>query len=394
MNEQTINVTISNESTIAVEFDAIVNTGVTSHNELTDIQGGLENQRYHINQSQLTNLGNQSGTNTGDQDLSNYATTTQLDSKVDKVAGKGLSTEDYTTVEKSKLASITAIFTTVLKTAYDTASDWITTNGANVLAHLSNTSNPHSVTKTQIGLSNVPNTDATTTANITDATNKRFVTDANLTTISNQSGTNTGDETLATIKSKLGVTTLSGSNTGDQDLSTYATIASLVSLYGKLLSVQSASTSVYSSAAKQTLFTFTLPSGSLVADGDSIEIDSLFQIDNTTGVNQTLTVGCDIGSTNLVTATSGTGLTGNLSNSTNLSVVKVYGIIKKTGTNTQRGVFHFDIGGRSLSYDFFGTAAENLSTDLAITLHITLGLSSGTFGFIRESFKARLLKAI
>ena len=30
------------------------------------------------------------------------------------------------------------------------------------------------------------------------------------------SGTNTGDETLASIKSKLGITTLSGSNTGDQ----------------------------------------------------------------------------------------------------------------------------------------------------------------------------------
>lgn len=39
---------------------------------------------------------------------------------------------------------------------------------------------------------------------------------------SNLSGTNTGDETLATIKSKLGITILSGSNTGDQDLSTYA----------------------------------------------------------------------------------------------------------------------------------------------------------------------------
>ena len=33
------------------------------------------------------------------------------------------------------------------------------------------------------------------------------------------SGSNTGDETTATIKTKLGVTTLSGSNTGDQDLS-------------------------------------------------------------------------------------------------------------------------------------------------------------------------------
>jgi hypothetical protein len=58
-----------------------------------------------------------------------------------------------------------------------------------------------------------------TTAEIADSTNKRYVTDANLTTIANQSGTNTGDETTATIKTKLGITTLSGSNTGDQDLS-------------------------------------------------------------------------------------------------------------------------------------------------------------------------------
>ena len=37
---------------------------------------------------------------------------------------------------------------------------------------------------------------------ITDSTNKRYVTDANLTTIGNQSGINTGDETITTIKSK------------------------------------------------------------------------------------------------------------------------------------------------------------------------------------------------
>jgi nitrogen fixation protein len=60
-----------------------------------------------------------------------------------------------------------------------------------------------------------------TTADIADSTNKRYVTDANLTTIGNQSGTNTGDETATTIKSKLGITTLSGSNTGDQDLSSF-----------------------------------------------------------------------------------------------------------------------------------------------------------------------------
>ena len=37
-------------------------------------------------------------------------------------------------------------------------------------------------------------------------------------------GTNTGDETLATIKTKLGVTTLSGANTGDQTLPTLSSL--------------------------------------------------------------------------------------------------------------------------------------------------------------------------
>lgn len=45
-------------------------------------------------------------------------------------------------------------------------------------AHTSNTSNPHGVTKTQVELGNVVNVDTTTTANITDSTDKRFVSDA------------------------------------------------------------------------------------------------------------------------------------------------------------------------------------------------------------------------
>ena len=56
---------------------------------------------------------------------------------------------------KAILDLITEAFTTTLKSAYDTASAWVTTNGTNVLNHLANTANPHSVTKTQVGLSNV-----------------------------------------------------------------------------------------------------------------------------------------------------------------------------------------------------------------------------------------------
>lgn len=67
-------------------------------------------------------------------------------------------TNAFTDDEKSKLASITSAFTTVLKTAYDNAVSWITANGANILNHLSNKSNPHDVTASQVGLGNVDNT--------------------------------------------------------------------------------------------------------------------------------------------------------------------------------------------------------------------------------------------
>jgi uncharacterized protein (TIGR02145 family) len=67
-------------------------------------------QAANITIGDITNLGNLSGVNTGDQDLSGLATTTAmttaLDAKVDKVTGKGLSTEDYTTAEKTKLGAI------------------------------------------------------------------------------------------------------------------------------------------------------------------------------------------------------------------------------------------------------------------------------------------------
>lgn len=45
-------------------------------------------------------------------------------------------------------------------------------------AHIANTSNPHGVTKSQVGLGNVPNTDATNPANITQSASYRFTTDA------------------------------------------------------------------------------------------------------------------------------------------------------------------------------------------------------------------------
>jgi hypothetical protein len=57
-----------------------------------------------------------------------------------------------------------------------------------------------------------------TTSDIAPSTNRNYVTDAQAGVLSNTSGTNTGDETASTIRTKLGITTLSGSNTGDQTI--------------------------------------------------------------------------------------------------------------------------------------------------------------------------------
>ena len=57
-------------------------------------------------------------------------------------------------------------------------------------------------------------------ANAIAGGNAGLMSGADKTNLNNQSGTNTGDETATTIKTKLSITTLSGSNTGDQTIPT------------------------------------------------------------------------------------------------------------------------------------------------------------------------------
>jgi hypothetical protein len=67
-----------------------------------------------------------------------------------------------------------------------------------------------------------------TTADIAPSTDRNYVTDAQKAgVLSNTSGTNTGDETTSTIKTKLGITTLSGSNTGDQTITLTGDVAGI-----------------------------------------------------------------------------------------------------------------------------------------------------------------------
>ena len=138
-------------------------------------------------------LGNVDNTSDADKPIST-ATQTALDGKVDKVSGKGLSTNDYTDSDKTKLAGIAdgaqvnvlegvkvnGVALTPTDKIVDVTVPTDTadlTNGADfatmtevttavspkadasdLTAHTGNRSNPHGVTKSQIGLGNVDNT--------------------------------------------------------------------------------------------------------------------------------------------------------------------------------------------------------------------------------------------
>ena len=69
------------------------------------------------------------------------------------VKQSGSSTAETAATIKSKYESNadTNALTDTLKTNFTSAYNWIVTNGTNVLNHLSNTSNPHSVTASQVG---------------------------------------------------------------------------------------------------------------------------------------------------------------------------------------------------------------------------------------------------
>lgn len=73
----------------------------------------------------------------------------------------------------------------------------------------------------------VTGTQSVTQTDITGLLGAGSITNAMLANgaVANLSGTNTGDETVTTIKTKLGITTLSGSNTGDQTITLTGDVA-------------------------------------------------------------------------------------------------------------------------------------------------------------------------
>ncbi|MDN3667602.1 beta strand repeat-containing protein [Algibacter miyuki] len=267
------NETASNtaDATLQSNIDSVqadVNANETATNNKLDLKvdkvtgKGLSTEDYST--TEKTKLAAITGSNTGDQDLSSYATTTNLDlkansasptftgtvsgitssmvglanvdntsdankpvstatqtaldSKVDKVTGKGLSTEDYSTTEKTKLAAITGS-----NTGDQDLSGYATNTNLDLKANSASptfTGRVSGITSSMVGLANVDNT---SDANKPVSTATQTALDSKVDKVTGK-GLSTEDYST-TEKTKLAAIT--GSNTGDQDLSSYATNTNL-----------------------------------------------------------------------------------------------------------------------------------------------------------------------
>ena len=181
ITDKTVDLSITS-STLWGEIGGTLSDQTDLNDELTTINGNIttvsDNLSTHTadtsNPHKVTKaqigLGNVDNTSDANKPIST-ATQTALNKKVDAVAGKGLSTNDFTGAYKTKLDGIdSGAEVNVIETVkVDGTALTVTGKAVNidlsgkasattVSSHISNTSNPHSVTKAQVGLGNVDNT--------------------------------------------------------------------------------------------------------------------------------------------------------------------------------------------------------------------------------------------
>lgn len=149
---------------ITNKVDKVTGSSLVPDTKVTAYDSHLTNKNnpHEVTKGQV-GLGNVDNTS----DINKPVSTAQqiaLDGKVDKEDGKGLSTEDFTTELKEKLNGLSNFDDTGLKEELDGKVDKI--EGSSLVpdekvsgydAHLANKSNPHNVTKEQVGLDNVTN---------------------------------------------------------------------------------------------------------------------------------------------------------------------------------------------------------------------------------------------
>ncbi|MEY3119274.1 MAG: hypothetical protein RIT30_1207 [Bacteroidota bacterium] len=202
---------------------------------ISGINGGDETATTIKSKLGITIL---SGSNTGDQDLSSFSTITNLALKAnttDLISGLALKANSSDMITSLGLKANTSDVTTSLGLKAN-SSDMITSlglkaNTSDVTTSLGLKANILDVANS-LGLkANITDVNSGLALKVDKLAGKDLSTNDYTTTEKNKlaaiSGINGGDETTATIKTKLGITTLSGSNTGDQDLSSFSTITNL-----------------------------------------------------------------------------------------------------------------------------------------------------------------------
>jgi hypothetical protein len=216
----------SNDFTTSEKIKLTIITGVNSGDEsLATIKSKLG----------ITSL---SGANTGDQDLSSFATITNLGLKVSIAeldSGLSLKANSNDMTSSLGLKANTTDLTTGLSLKANstdmTSLLGLKANTTDLTSGLSLKANSTDMTSL-LGLkANTTDLTSGLAIKVDKVTGKELSTNDYTTTEKTKlaaiTGTNGGDETTATIKTKLGISTLSGSNSGDQDLSLFVTNTNL-----------------------------------------------------------------------------------------------------------------------------------------------------------------------
>ena len=210
---------------------------VTAATDATTADISPSADRNYVTDAQKSGvLSNTTGTNTGDE------TTSSIKSKLGIATLSGSNTGDQTI---SLTGDLTGAGTGSISTTVNSVGGVSSSTIANFDSRITTNSNNISIANTFLSIKQNAYTNLTsigtltnasgylnnngsgtfsyttpTTADISPSTDRNYVTDAQKSgVLSNTSGTNTGDETTSSIKSKLGIATLSGSNTGDQTIS-------------------------------------------------------------------------------------------------------------------------------------------------------------------------------